>query len=175
MHREQIHTRLVKWRVLLGDAFSIFFSKCGRDVFSTDLKSPVKLQKRTITALVSDSSSLSSLNAASAFFPLLSMSHPGSSGKLSRGIMRREGRPPVTLVLHGVHPPHSCAGERDEVADTTSHLALTHTVHKMTEIVTGWEAGISVQKYPSLADVLRQMALGKCWEDNSAGVIGYNS
>lgn len=43
---------------------------------------------------------------------------------------------------------------RARVADATSHLTLTHTVHKMTEILTGWDAGgLLCKNIP----VLRQM------------------
>lgn len=173
MHRERIHTRLVKWRVLHGDAFSIFFSKCGRDLFSADLKSPVKLQKRTITALVSDSSSLSSLNAA--FIPLLSLSHPGSWKIVSRD--NEEGR--KTSCDSG--PPRrspSSQLRRRTWWGCWHHLSPRSDSHCPQNDRNSHRLGcgrISVWKYPSLADVLRQMALGKCWEDNSAGVIGYNS
>lgn len=66
--------------------------------------------------------------------------------RLRRGIMRREGRRSLGLQSRSLHV-HG-------VADATSHLALTHTVHKMTEILTGWDAGgLLCKNIP----VLRQM------------------
>lgn len=101
---QRIHTQLVKRRGLPAVAFATFLSKRGGDLFSADVISPVMLQGGTITALVFDSSSLSSLKVASVFFifpfPVFNCRIPVALEKLSGGLMRREeGRCSVILGL----------------------------------------------------------------------------